>query len=290
MNQLMQLRKCCNHPYLFADSDETDENMVEMSGKLKLLDILMKEFFQKNHKVLIFSQFTSMLDIIQDYFWLRKWSSKICRIDGSVKMEERQEQINAFNDETSEKSVFLLSTRAGGVGINLASADTVIIFDSDWNPHMDTQAQDRAHRIGQKKNVIVYRLCMEGSVELKILERANAKRSLERLAMAGNFGAKKQKKETRKEVIKSLASEVVNDLLSKDINIRCACVCPTFFCCFPSRSWITQSKNISLPQHVSKSHINLNFFWLGDFFVLFLFLFFFFNFFSFLFCCCCCCS
>ena len=219
MNQLMQLRKCCNHPYLFADQDETDERMVNMSGKLKLMDLLMTNFFRDGHKVLIFSQFTSMLDIIQDYFWLRNWSNRVCRIDGSVKMDERQEQINAFNDETSEKSVFLLSTRAGGVGINLASADTVIIFDSDWNPHMDTQAQDRAHRIGQKKNVMVYRLVTEGSVELKILERANAKRSLERLAMAGNFGNSRHKKSSRKQMIKSMASEVVNDLLSKDINI-----------------------------------------------------------------------
>ena len=219
MNRLMQLRKCCNHPYLFADSEDTDENMVEMSGKLKLLDVLMKDFFQNGHKVLIFSQFTSMLDIIQDYFWLRNWSNRVCRIDGSVKMNERQEQINEFNDDKSDKSVFLLSTRAGGVGINLASADTVIIFDSDWNPHMDTQAQDRAHRIGQKKNVMIYRLIMEGSVELKILERANAKRSLERLAMAGNFGSSRHNKSKRKDAIKSMASEVVNDLLSKDINI-----------------------------------------------------------------------
>jgi ATP-dependent DNA helicase len=220
MNQLMQLRKCCNHPYLFADQDETDENLVNMSGKLKLMDTLMTKFFKDGHKVLIFSQFTSMLDIIQDYFWLRKWLYKVCRIDGSVKLDERQKQINDFNDDKSEKSVFLLSTRAGGVGINLASADTVIIFDSDWNPHMDTQAQDRAHRIGQKKNVMIYRLVTEGSVELKILERANAKRSLERLAMAGNFGShSKTKKATRTEVISTIAKEVVDDLLSKDINI-----------------------------------------------------------------------
>merc|ERR1711865_342161 len=100
----------------------------------------------------------------------------------------RQEQINEFNDDKSDKSVFLLSTRAGGVGINLASADTAIIFDSDWNPHMDNQAQDRAHRIGQKNDVFVYRFITEGSVELQILEAANKKRSLERLTMAGNFG------------------------------------------------------------------------------------------------------
>lgn len=128
-----------------------------------------------------------MLDIIQDYLWLRKWDHKVCRIDGAVHWQERQELIDEFNSDDSEKSIFLLSTRAGGVGINLASADTVIIFDSDWNPHMDNQAQDRAHRIGQKKDVFVYRLVTEGSVEIDVLERANAKRSLEKLTMAGNF-------------------------------------------------------------------------------------------------------
>ncbi len=222
MNQLMQLRKCCNHPYLFCDSEETDEQLVQMSGKLVLMDKLMRHFWKTGHKVLIFSQFTTMLDIIQDYFWLRGWANRVCRIDGSVKLDERQSQIDEFNREGSEKSVFLLSTRAGGVGINLASADTVIIFDSDWNPHMDTQAQDRAHRIGQKNDVLVYRLVMEGSVELKILERANAKRSLERLAMAGNFGGGGRKKQSKAAAAKSMALDVVQDLLSKDINISAA--------------------------------------------------------------------
>ena len=216
MNRLMQLRKCCNHPYLFADSDDTDETLVQMSGKLVLMDKLMAHFYKTGHKVLIFSQFTTMLDIIQDYFWLRGWANRVCRIDGSVKMTERQVQIDEFNRKGSEKAAFLLSTRAGGVGINLASADTVIIFDSDWNPHMDSQAQDRAHRIGQKNNVVVYRLVTEGSVELKILERANAKRSLERLTMAGFQG---QSKIDPKKAVKAMAAEVVEDLLSKDINI-----------------------------------------------------------------------
>tara|TARA_B100000242_G_C42954316_1_gene442527 strand:- start:14 stop:496 length:483 start_codon:yes stop_codon:yes gene_type:complete len=100
------------------------------------------------------------------------------------------------------------------VGINLASADTVIIFDSDWNPHMDNQAQDRAHRIGQKKDVFVYRFVVEGSVELKILERANNKRSLERLTMAGNFGGEKLKKE-----VKSMRLQAVQEILQDDISV-----------------------------------------------------------------------
>ena len=214
LNKLMQLRKCCNHPYLFADSDETDEQIVLMSGKIVVLDKMLKDLFAKNHKVLIFSQFTKMLDILEDYFFVRGWEKNVCRIDGSVHFTERQSQIDGFNDENSGKNIFLLSTRAGGVGINLASADTVIIFDSDWNPHMDNQAQDRAHRIGQKKDVFVYRFVVEGSVELKILERANNKRSLERLTMAGNFGGEKLKKE-----VKSMRLEAVQEILQDDISV-----------------------------------------------------------------------
>ena len=106
MNRLMQLRKCCNHPYLFADSEETDETLVQMSGKLVLMDKLMAHFYKTGHKVLIFSQFTTMLDIIQDYFWLRGWENRVCRIDGSVNMDERQVQIDEFNREGSEKAAF----------------------------------------------------------------------------------------------------------------------------------------------------------------------------------------
>ena len=214
LNKLMQLRKCCNHPYLFADSDVTDEQIVLMSGKIVVLDKMLKDLFAKNHKVLIFSQFTKMLDILEDYFFVRGWEKNVCRIDGSVHFTDRQAQIDGFNDQSSGKNIFLLSTRAGGVGINLASADTVIIFDSDWNPHMDNQAQDRAHRIGQKNDVFVYRFVVEGSVELKILERANNKRSLERLTMAGNFGGEKMKKE-----IKSMRLEAVQEILQDDISV-----------------------------------------------------------------------
>jgi len=247
LNKLMQLRKCCNHPYLFADSDLTDEQIVLMSGKIVVLDKMLKSLFKNNHKVLIFSQFTKMLDILEDYFFVRGWERNVCRIDGSVHFTDRQAQIDGFNDEVcvcesnpslyiyiyisrlflhvthslahtqnSDKNIFLLSTRAGGVGINLASADTVIIFDSDWNPHMDNQAQDRAHRIGQKRDVFVYRFVVEGSVELKILERANNKRSLERLTMAGNFAGDQTKE---KEEIKSMRLEAVQEILQDDISV-----------------------------------------------------------------------
>merc|ERR1719409_30964 len=137
------------------------------------------------HKVLIFSQMTKLLTILEDYLHFRE--IKYCRIDGGVGMVERQEQMDTFNNDP-DVSVFLLSTRAGGLGINLVAADTVIIFDSDWNPQADLQAQDRCHRIGQKKPVLVYRLCASGTVEEKILERAANKRRLEHMVVSnGKF-------------------------------------------------------------------------------------------------------
>jgi SWI/SNF-related matrix-associated actin-dependent regulator of chromatin subfamily A member 5 len=162
LNLLMQLRKACNHPYLFPDVEDKTlpllgEHLIENSGKMIVLDRLLKKLYdEKGHRVLIFSQMTNLLDILQDYCSLRDYPH--CRIDGSTDMTSREEQIEDFMSETSNKFVFLLSTRAGGLGINLTSADTVIIYDSDWNPQMDLQAMDRAHRIGQKNKVNVYRL------------------------------------------------------------------------------------------------------------------------------------
>merc|ERR1712232_966905 len=188
-NIMMQLRKCCNHPYLHFEPTNsagqfvTDESLVEASGKLKLLDQMLKYMNENDHKVLIFSQFTTMLDIIQDYLTVLRPKYKFCRIDGGTSLDERKQQMKEFNNNP-DYFCFLLSTRAGGVGINLMAADTVIIFDSDWNPHQDNQAQDRCHRIGQEKDVAVYRLITAKSVELKILERANSKRKLERVVCA----------------------------------------------------------------------------------------------------------
>lgn len=192
-NLIMQLRLCCNSPHHFywpwtpVDTVLPDQTLIISSGKLLLLDRLLPVLFAGGHKVLIFSQFTSTLDILNDYAsTLRGW---LCaRIDGSVKLSERREQIQQFNDNPEWK-IFLLSTRAGGQGINLTAADTVILFDSDWNPMMDLQAQDRAHRIGQTKPVIVFRLATGGTVEERLLERAEGKRRLERLVMMkGKFG------------------------------------------------------------------------------------------------------
>lgn len=196
-NPIMQLRLCCNSPYNFFDpfaiegslsssdaAGEPDETLVTTSGKMMLLDSLLPKLFEDDHKVLIFSQFKTQLDLLQDYCGLRNWSC--CRIDGSVPQSERQRQIHAFNKPATKKdavNIFLLSTRAGGQGINLAAADTVILFDSDWNPQQDLQAMDRAHRIGQTRNVIVYRLATRGTVEEQLLESAEAKRKLEKLVI-----------------------------------------------------------------------------------------------------------
>lgn len=198
-NPVMQLRLCCNSPYnffnpflkadthgseTFASETEPDETLVSTSGKMLLLDSLLPELIKRGHKVLIFSQFTTTLDLLGQYLDLRSW--KYARIDGSVAQTDRQQQILAFNKPSSAKKatdIFILSTRAGGQGINLAAADTVILFDSDWNPQQDLQAMDRAHRIGQTRNVIVYRFATRNTVEQKLLESAEAKRRLEKLVI-----------------------------------------------------------------------------------------------------------
>jgi ATP-dependent DNA helicase len=187
-NLLMQLRKCCNHPYLFEwpvdDKGEevVDERLVETSGKLRMLDRLLPRLREEGHKVLLFSQMTRMLDILEDYMHLRQFS--FFRIDGTTPQPERQAQIEDFN--TGDGAFcFLLSTRAGGLGINLTAANVVVFVDSDWNPQMDLQAQDRAHRIGQTRNVRVYRLVTGNSIEAKIVERAAHKMKLGALVLAG---------------------------------------------------------------------------------------------------------
>ncbi|KAJ1928535.1 putative ATPase [Tieghemiomyces parasiticus] len=186
--KMVQMLKTCNHPYLFDyPLDPTtgemvvNDHLIFSAGKLMLLDRLLPQLFRRGHRVLIFSQMTRMLDILECYVRdLRGWDC--CRIDGNVQQDERRSNIDRFNSDPSIK-VFLLSTRAGGLGINLTAADTVILHDSDWNPQMDLQAQDRVHRIGQTKPVIIYRLVTANSVERHVLNRANSKRKLERLVI-----------------------------------------------------------------------------------------------------------
>ena len=159
----------------------TGEHLVTTSGKLILLDKLLPKLQQRGSRVLIFSQMTRLLDVLEDYLMYRGY--QYCRIDGNTDGQIREDSIEEYNRPGTEKFVFLLSTRAGGLGINLATADTVILYDSDWNPQMDLQAMDRAHRIGQKKEVSVFRFCTDNSVEEKVIEKAYKKLGLDALVI-----------------------------------------------------------------------------------------------------------
>lgn len=186
LNIVMQLRKCCNHPYLFEGAEPgppytTDEHLVYNAGKMLVLDKLLKRMQAQGSRVLIFSQMSRLLDILEDYCVFREY--KYCRIDGSTAHEDRIAAIDDYNKPDSEKFVFLLTTRAGGLGINLTSADIVVLYDSDWNPQADLQAMDRAHRIGQTKQVVVYRFVTDNAIEEKVLERAAQKLRLDQLVI-----------------------------------------------------------------------------------------------------------
>lgn len=215
-NVLMQMRKNCNHPDLITGPFDgsvffpSPEELVRDCGKMALLDKLLNRLLPEGHKVLIFSQMTTMLDLISSY--LEAKEVQHCRIDGSISWQDRQESMRRFNEEP-ECKVFLLSTRAGGLGINLTAADTCIIYDSDWNPHQDLQAMDRCHRIGQQKPVLVMRLATRQSVEGKMLRRANEKLQLERLVIKkGAF----LDMATEAKNSSSLKAEELMDLLKAD--------------------------------------------------------------------------
>ena len=186
LNIVMQLRKCCNHPYLFEGAEPgppytTDEHLIFNAGKMVMLDKILTRMKKQGSRVLIFSQMSRVLDILEDYCVFR--DHKYCRIDGSTAHEDRIAAIDDYSREGSEKFVFLLTTRAGGLGINLTSADIVVLFDSDWNPQADLQAMDRAHRIGQTKQVVVFRFVTEQAIEEKVLERAAQKLRLDQLVI-----------------------------------------------------------------------------------------------------------
>jgi len=207
LNIVMQLRKCCNHPYLFQGAEDRNldphgSHLIDNCGKLVLLDKLLTRLAAKGHRVLIFSQMTRMLDILDDYLVSKGY--QYCRIDGKTSYEERSDLIDSFNAENSTKFVFLLSTRAGGLGINLQTADTVVLFDSDWNPQADLQAQDRAHRIGQKKAVHVYRLVTENSIEEKVVERATQKLKLDAMVVQSGRLQENQKKLTKEDMLQAV--------------------------------------------------------------------------------------
>mmetsp|Transcript_14910 Transcript_14910/g.22432 ORF Transcript_14910/g.22432 Transcript_14910/m.22432 type:complete len:1326 (+) Transcript_14910:95-4072(+) len=212
-NVIMQLRKVCNHPYLFLNDWPTDDDLVRASGKFELLDRMLPKLKAAGHRVLMFSQMTQVMSILEHFFELRGYP--YLRLDGSTVAEERERRMFMFNDPDSPFFVFLLSTRAGGLGLNLATADTVILFDSDWNPMMDAQAQDRAHRIGQKNEVKVFRLVTNSMIEEKILARATDKRNLTGLVVeAGKFNRSKEGAEKdggdRKALVEALLKEYTN--------------------------------------------------------------------------------
>ncbi|KAI8344263.1 SNF2 family N-terminal domain-containing protein [Chlamydoabsidia padenii] len=186
LNIVMQLRKCCNHPYLFDGAEPgppytTDQHLVDNAGKMEVLDKLLTRLKSQGSRVLLFSQMSRVLDILEDYCWWKNY--KYCRIDGQTSQEDRVDAIDEYNKPNSEKFLFLLTTRAGGLGINLTTADIVVLFDSDWNPQVDLQAMDRAHRIGQTKQVKVFRFVTENAIEEKVLERAAQKLRLDQIVI-----------------------------------------------------------------------------------------------------------
>jgi len=228
-NLAMQLRKCCNHPYLLRGVElevRTKENqanggvedeadfLVRASGKLVFLDKLLPWLRDDGHRVLIFSQFKIMLDILEDYLNLRQF--KYERIDGSITGHKRQNAIDRFQSKGDPKNlpfVMMLSTRAGGVGINLTAADTVVIFDSDWNPQNDLQAQARCHRIGQTKDVKVYRLLTRKTYELQMFHMSSLKMGLDQAVLQGleNNSDNTMTKEQVEKLLRHGAYDIFNE-------------------------------------------------------------------------------
>ena len=215
---LMQLRKCCNHPYLFSpdihDEGVTLEDIIEASGKLSVLDRILIKLKENDHRVVIFSQFTSMLDILADFLHLR--GHQYARLDGSTNRVQRSIDIAAFNRPNSPLFAFLLSTRAGGLGVNLQTADTCVMFDSDWNPQVDMQAMARVHRIGQKKPVHIYRLVTAGTVEERMTQRAEKKLFLEQMVSRGSTAAAESMEALDKNDLYAMLRFGVDAVFSKD--------------------------------------------------------------------------
>ncbi|XP_057304729.1 chromodomain-helicase-DNA-binding protein 5-like isoform X2 [Hydractinia symbiolongicarpus] len=208
LNIVMELKKCCNHPYLFAtaasEAPRLPNNafevkaLTEASGKLVLLYKMLKKLETQGHRVLIFSQMTRVLDLLEDFMEGHAWRYE--RLDGTITGQIRQAAIDRFNQPNSGIFAFLLSTRAGGLGINLATADTVFIFDSDWNPHNDIQAFSRAHRIGQQNKVMIYRFVTKGSVEERITQVAKKKMMLTHLVVRPGLGSKAAQAMSKREL------------------------------------------------------------------------------------------
>ncbi len=198
LNIMMELKKVANHPYLMAAAAEEaplapsglfeTKAMIKACGKLVLLSKMLRKLKETGHRVLIFSQMTKMLDLLEDFLEGEGYLYE--RIDGGITGTVRQQAIDRFNAEGAEQFAFLLSTRAGGLGINLYTADTVVIYDSDWNPHNDIQALSRAHRIGQKNKVMIYRFVTRNTVEERVTQVAKKKMMLTHLVVQPGMGGK----------------------------------------------------------------------------------------------------
>lgn len=213
-NMVVQLRKVANHPYLIEGTEphqgvpeKLEALRVAASGKLQLLDQLLVKLRERGHRVLIFSQMRKMLDVLEDYTRSKFGQESYERVDGAVLAAARQGAILRFNAKDSPRWIFLLSTRACGLGINLATADTVVIFDSDWNPHADVQAMSRAHRIGQTKAVAVFRLITRGTVEERILTLAKRKMALDHV-FRGNAKSSGESTKLLQDILKWGAQEL----------------------------------------------------------------------------------
>ncbi|KAG6409519.1 hypothetical protein SASPL_127559 [Salvia splendens] len=263
INVVMELRKLCCHPFMLEgvepeDNNEFNKQLLESSGKLQLLDKMMLKLKEEGHRVLIYSQFQHMLDLLEDYCNYRKWTYE--RIDGKVGGAERQIRIDRFNAKNSSRFCFLLSTRAGGLGINLATADTVIIYDSllvdsyvlgiylnldvlnqalhntgflilsfsfsflamcmhDWNPHADLQAMARAHRLGQTNKVMIYRLITRGTIEERMMQLTKKKMVLEHLVV-GRLKAQNINQEELDDIIRYGSMELFADDNDESVKSR----------------------------------------------------------------------
>lgn len=237
-NKMMNHRKNVNHPFMFGEPMDPEAGvhigtshpqlLVRASGKFALMDRMLERLHKDGHQVLIFSQMTKVLNIIEDYLNWRGW--RYCRIDGSTNIDARQRAMDTFNAETTSGVngtrnmsddryfVFMLSTRAGGLGINLTSADTCIIFDSDWNPHADSQAMDRCHRMGQTRPVAVYRLLTCNSVDIEMMEKQVSKKKLERMTIAAGDFRKAGKRSTEDITFEKLQSFLASDV--KDLSTK----------------------------------------------------------------------
>lgn len=227
MNTMMELRKCCIHPYLLngaedqiqydarhthgEDPDSYYKNLILSAGKMVLIDKLLPKLRSNGHRVLIFSQMVRCLDILEDYLIYRKYPFE--RIDGRIRGNLRQAAIDRYSKPDSDRFVFLLCTKAGGLGINLTAADTVIIYDSDWNPQNDLQAQARCHRIGQQKMVKIYRLLCRNTYEREMFDKASLKLGLDKAILQSmNTGLNSSGKETG---TRQLSKKEIEDLLKK---------------------------------------------------------------------------